>query len=142
MLDRRGHILTNQHVVESAEGPDGVRVTFDGGQAATGEVVGGDAGYDLAVVRVPDVSGLTPLPLGDSDGVRVGDPVIAFGAPFDLDGTVTTGIVSATERPITAGGGEPGGELSYVNALQTDAPMNPGNSGGPLVDAGGRVVGG
>ncbi|OEV00466.1 protease [Streptomyces qinglanensis] len=141
VLDRRGHILTNQHVVESAEGPDGVRVTFDGGQAATGEVVGGDAGYDLAVVRVPDVSGLTPLPLGDSDGVRVGDPVIAFGAPFDLDGTVTTGIVSATERPITAGGGEPGGELSYVNALQTDAPMNPGNSGGPLVDAGGRVVG-
>ncbi|MEU3192111.1 trypsin-like peptidase domain-containing protein [Streptomyces sp. NPDC006992] len=144
VLDRRGHILTNHHVVEgveSAEGADGVRVTFDSGQTATGEVVGGDAGYDLAVVRISHVSGLTPLPLGDSDAVRVGDPVIAFGAPFDLDGTVTTGIVSATERPITAGGGEPGGELSYVNALQTDAPMNPGNSGGPLVDARGRVVG-
>ncbi|MEW2222290.1 trypsin-like peptidase domain-containing protein [Streptomyces sp. NPDC006990] len=141
VLDRRGHILTNQHVVEGAESADGVRVTFDSGRTVTGEVVGGDAGYDLAVVQVSHVSGLTPLPLGDSDGVRVGDPVIAFGAPFDLDGTVTTGIVSATERPITAGGGEPGGELSYVNALQTDAPMNPGNSGGPLVDAGGRVVG-
>ncbi|MDF4253584.1 trypsin-like peptidase domain-containing protein [Streptomyces sp. WMMB303] len=141
VLDRRGHILTNHHVVEGAESADGVRVTFDGGQTATGEVVGGDAGYDLAVVQVSHVSGLTPLPLGDSDAVRVGDPVIAFGAPFDLDGTVTTGIVSATERPITAGGGEPGSELSYVNALQTDAPMNPGNSGGPLVDARGRVVG-
>ncbi|MEU7314081.1 trypsin-like peptidase domain-containing protein [Streptomyces sp. NPDC007083] len=144
VLDRRGHILTNHHVVEGAEGAegaDGVRVTFDGGQTATGEVVGGDAGYDLAVVQVSHVSGLTPLPLGDSDAVRVGDPVIAFGAPFDLAGTVTTGIVSATERPITAGGGEPGSELSYVNALQTDAPMNPGNSGGPLVDARGRVVG-
>ncbi|MBO8195166.1 trypsin-like peptidase domain-containing protein, partial [Streptomyces oryzae] len=141
VLDRRGHILTNNHVVESAKGGDGVRVTFNGGQTATGEVIGSDSGYDLAVVKVSGVSGLTPLPLGNSDAVRVGDPVIAFGAPFDLDGTVTTGIVSATERPITAGGEEPGSELSYVDALQTDAPINPGNSGGPLVDSRGRVVG-
>ncbi|MGP3985233.1 trypsin-like peptidase domain-containing protein [Streptomyces sp. 3N207] len=141
VLDRRGHILTNNHVVESAKGSDGVRVTFNGGQTATGEVIGSDSGYDLAVVKVSGVSGLTPLPLGNSDAVRVGDPVIAFGAPFDLDGTVTTGIVSATERPITAGSREPGSELSYVDALQTDAPINPGNSGGPLVDSRGRVVG-
>ncbi|MGI5349014.1 trypsin-like peptidase domain-containing protein [Streptomyces sp. CA-250714] len=141
VLDRRGHILTNNHVVESAKGTDGVRVTFNGGQTATGEIVGTDSGYDLAVVKVSGVSGLTPLPLGNSDAVRVGDPVIAFGAPFDLDGTVTTGIVSATQRPITAGGEEPGSESSYVDALQTDAPINPGNSGGPLVDSRGRVIG-
>ncbi|MBO8187004.1 trypsin-like peptidase domain-containing protein [Streptomyces spirodelae] len=141
VLDRRGHILTNNHVVESAEGQGAVRVTFDGGQTATGEVIGSDSGYDLAVIKVSHVSGLTPLPLGNSDSVRVGDPVIAFGAPFDLDGTVTTGIVSARERPITAGGEEPGSELSYVDALQTDAPINPGNSGGPLVDSRGRVIG-
>jgi putative serine protease PepD len=141
VLDRRGHILTNNHVVESAKGADGVRVTFNSGQSATGEVVGADGGYDLAVIKVSDVSGLTPLPLGNSESVRVGDPVIAFGAPFDLDGTVTTGIVSATHRPITAGSQEPGSELSYVDALQTDAPINPGNSGGPLVDSRGHVVG-
>ncbi|MEU2722381.1 S1C family serine protease [Streptomyces smyrnaeus] len=141
VLDKRGHILTNNHVVESAEGSGAVRVTFNGGQTATGEVIGSDGGYDLAVVKVSHVSGLTPLPLGNSDAVRVGDPVIAFGAPFDLEGTVTTGIVSAKERPITAGGGEPGSELSYVDALQTDAPINPGNSGGPLVDGRGRVIG-
>ncbi len=141
VLDRRGHILTNNHVVDSAQGGDAVRVTFNSGQTATGQVVGSDSGYDLAVVKVSGVSGLSPLPLGDSDAVRVGDPVVAVGAPYDLDGTVTTGIISAKERAITAGGEEPGSEMSYVNALQTDAPINPGNSGGPLVDRRGRVIG-
>ncbi|UNS98801.1 trypsin-like peptidase domain-containing protein [Streptomyces tubbatahanensis] len=141
VLDRRGHILTNDHVVASAHGGDSVRVTFNSGQTATGQVVGGDSGYDLAVVKVSGVSGLSPLPLGNSDAVRVGDPVVAVGAPYDLDGTVTTGIISAKERAITAGGEDPGDEMSYVNALQTDAPMNPGNSGGPLVDRRGRVIG-
>ncbi|CAL9552055.1 trypsin-like peptidase domain-containing protein [Streptomyces sp. enrichment culture] len=141
VLDRRGHILTNNHVVESAKGADAVRVTFSSGQTATGRVVGSDSGYDLAVVEVSGVSGLRPLPLGDSDAVRVGDPVVAIGAPYDLDGTVTTGIISAKERPITAGGEEPGSEMSYVDALQTDAPINPGNSGGPLMDGRGRVIG-
>ena len=141
VLDSRGHILTNNHVVESARGSDSIQVTFNSGETAKGEVVGKDSGYDLAVVKVSGVSGLKPLPLGNSDSVRVGDPVVAIGAPFDLDGTVTTGIISAKQRPITAGGEEAGSEISYVDALQTDAPINPGNSGGPLVDTRGRVIG-
>ncbi|MEU6081552.1 trypsin-like peptidase domain-containing protein [Streptomyces sp. NPDC047108] len=142
VLDQRGHILTNNHVVEPAAKSGGISVTFSGGEVARGEIVGRDAGYDLAVVRVRGVSGLKPLPLGNSDAVRVGDPVVAIGAPFDLAGTVTTGIISAKERPITAGGEKgDGSDISYVDALQTDAPINPGNSGGPLVDSRGRVIG-
>ncbi|MFF8565721.1 trypsin-like peptidase domain-containing protein [Streptomyces albidoflavus] len=142
VLDGRGHILTNHHVVESAEGDGSIRVTFNGGETARARLVGGDPGYDLAVVKVSGVSGLTPLPLGDSDDVRVGDPVVAIGAPFDLANTVTSGIISAKERPITAGGEKGDGtDISYVDALQTDAPINPGNSGGPLVDERARVIG-
>ncbi|MCU4746857.1 trypsin-like peptidase domain-containing protein [Streptomyces sp. G-5] len=143
VLDDRGHILTNAHVVRPAAGRNGaIQVTFHSGDTASAEIVGQDAGYDLAVVKVTGVSGLTPLPLGDSDGVRVGDPVVAIGAPFDLAGTVTSGIISAVNRPITAGGEESdGSDVSYVNALQTDAPINPGNSGGPLVDLNGHVIG-
>ncbi|MEU2890768.1 S1C family serine protease [Streptomyces albidoflavus] len=142
VLDGRGHILTNHHVVESAEGDGSIRVTFNGGETARARLVGGDPGYDLAVVKVSGVSGLTPLPLGDSDDVSVGDPVVAIGAPFDLANTVTSGIISAKERPITAGGEKGDGtDISYVDALQTDAPINPGNSGGPLVDERARVIG-
>ncbi|MEU0742179.1 trypsin-like peptidase domain-containing protein [Streptomyces sp. NPDC006134] len=142
VLDGRGHILTNDHVVGPA-GDDGeISVTFHSGATAEAEVVGRDSGYDLAVVKVKGVRGLTPLPLGNSDNVRVGDPVVAIGSPFDLEGTVTSGIISAKERPITAGGEEgDGSDVSYVDALQTDAPINPGNSGGPLLDSRGRVVG-
>ncbi|MGW4022206.1 trypsin-like peptidase domain-containing protein [Streptomyces sp. NPDC005009] len=142
VLDGRGHILTNDHVVGPA-GDDGeITVTFHSGDTAEATVVGRDSGYDLAVVKVKGVSGLTPLPLGNSDNVRVGDPVVAIGAPFDLAGTVTSGIISARERPITAGGEEgDGSDVSYVDALQTDAPINPGNSGGPLLDAKARVIG-
>ncbi|MGK5533719.1 S1C family serine protease, partial [Streptomyces sp. URMC 129] len=142
VLDDDGHILTNAHVVRPAGETGVIEVTFSSGDRARAEVVGQDSGYDLAVVKVSGVSGLSPLPLGNSDAVRVGDPVVAIGAPFDLEGTVTSGIISATERPITAGGEEAdGSDISYVNALQTDAPINPGNSGGPLVDLGGRVIG-
>ncbi|MEG8280731.1 trypsin-like peptidase domain-containing protein [Streptomyces sp. AHA2] len=142
VLDTRGHILTNNHVVQPAGSGGDITVTFDGGQTARGEVVGRDSGYDLAVVKVKGVRGLTPLPLGNSDNVRVGDPVVAIGAPFDLAGTVTSGIISATQRPITAGGEKgDGSDVSYVDALQTDAPINPGNSGGPLLDAQARVIG-
>ncbi|WP_405588598.1 trypsin-like peptidase domain-containing protein [Streptomyces sp. NBC_01092] len=141
VLDDRGHILTNNHVVEPA-GDDGrISVTFHSGDTAKATVVGRDSGYDLAVVKVTDVSGLKPLPLGNSDNVQVGDPVVAIGAPFDLEGTVTSGIISAKERPITAGGESDASDVSYVDALQTDAPINPGNSGGPLLDAQARVVG-
>ncbi|MET9352250.1 trypsin-like peptidase domain-containing protein [Streptomyces sp. NPDC006617] len=142
VLDDRGHILTNNHVVEPAGSGGEITVTFNSGDTAEAEVVGRDSGYDLAVVKVKGVSGLTPLPLGNSDNVRVGDPVVAIGAPFDLAGTVTSGIISAKERPITAGGEEgDGSDISYVDALQTDAPINPGNSGGPLLDARGRAIG-
>ncbi|MET8956188.1 trypsin-like peptidase domain-containing protein [Streptomyces sp. NPDC004533] len=142
VLDARGHILTNNHVVQPAGANGEISVTFNGGETAKGTVVGRDTGYDLAVVQVTGVRGLTPLPLGNSDNVEVGDPVVAIGAPFDLAGTVTSGIISAKERPITAGGEKgDGSDVSYVDALQTDAPINPGNSGGPLLDTRGRVVG-
>ncbi|WP_030854734.1 trypsin-like peptidase domain-containing protein [Streptomyces sp. NRRL S-475] len=142
VLDTRGHILTNNHVVQPAGSGGEITVTFDGGQTAQAEVVGRDSGYDLAVVKVKGVGGLTPLPLGNSDNVQVGDPVVAIGAPFDLAGTVTSGIISAKQRPITAGGEKgDGSDVSYVDALQTDAPINPGNSGGPLLDARARVIG-
>ena len=142
VLDERGHILTNHHVVEPAGSSGEISVTFSGGETAKGRLVGGDTGYDLAVVKVTGVSGLKPLPLGNSDNVQVGDPVVAIGAPFDLEITVTSGIISAKERPLTAGGESgDGSDVSYVDALQTDAPINPGNSGGPLVDAQARVIG-
>ncbi|MYX29105.1 PDZ domain-containing protein [Streptomyces sp. SID8381] len=142
VLDGLGHILTNNHVVEPAASSGAISVTFSGGQTAKARIVGRDTGYDLAVVQVSGVRGLTPMPLGNSDNVQVGDPVVAIGAPFDLANTVTSGIISAKERPITAGGEKgDGGDVSYVDALQTDAPINPGNSGGPLLDSHGRVVG-
>ncbi|MFG2829298.1 trypsin-like peptidase domain-containing protein [Streptomyces sp. NPDC048434] len=142
VLDRQGHILTNNHVVQPAGSGGEISVTFSGGQTAKAKVVGQDGGYDLAVIQVEDVTGLRPLTLGNSDAVQVGDPVVAIGAPFDLANTVTSGIISAKQRPITAGGEKgDGSDVSYVDALQTDAPINPGNSGGPLVDAKARVIG-
>ncbi|AXI79304.1 S1C family serine protease [Peterkaempfera bronchialis] len=141
VLDTRGHILTNNHVVAAAASSGTITVTFNSGQTRKATVVGRDSGYDLAVIRVTGVSGLRPLTLGDSDAVQVGDPVVAIGAPFGLEGTVTSGIISATHRPITAGGDAGSDGVSYVDALQTDAPINPGNSGGPLMDARGRVIG-
>ncbi len=142
VLDARGHILTNNHVVAPAGTSGDITVTFSSGETAAAELVGKDSGYDLAVVRVKGVSGLKPLPLGNSDNVRVGDPVVAIGAPFDLSNTVTSGIISAKQRPITAGGEKgDGSDISYVDALQTDAPINPGNSGGPLVDTQAHVIG-
>ncbi|MFF2959504.1 S1C family serine protease [Streptomyces sp. NPDC057963] len=142
VLDNSGHILTNNHVVAPAGSGGEITVTFSGGETARAEVVGKDSGYDLAVVKVRGVSGLKPLPLGNSDNVQVGDPVVAIGAPFDLSNTVTSGIISAKDRPITAGGEKgDGSDVSYVDALQTDAPINPGNSGGPLVDTDAHVIG-
>ncbi|WP_370414734.1 S1C family serine protease [Streptomyces fradiae] len=142
VLDTRGHILTNNHVVDAAASSGEISVTFSNGETARAKLIGRDSGYDLAVIQVRGVSGLKPLALGNSDSVRVGDPVVAIGAPFDLSNTVTSGIISAKERPITAGGEKgDGSDVSYVDALQTDAPINPGNSGGPLVDGQGRVIG-
>lgn len=139
VLDQQGHILTNSHVVADSQE---ITVTFSTGESVTATLVGRDSGYDLAVVKVEGVRGLRPLSLGNSENVKVGDPVVAIGAPFDLSNTVTAGIISATGRPVTAGGDKgDGSDISYVDALQTDAPINPGNSGGPLLDAKAHVVG-
>ncbi|MFD9263498.1 S1C family serine protease, partial [Streptomyces sp. NPDC059538] len=139
VLDQQGRILTNNHVVADSKE---IAVTFSTGESVTAELVGRDSGYDLAVVKVSGVRGLQPLSLGNSENVKVGDPVVAIGAPFDLSNTVTAGIISATGRPVTAGGDKgDGSDISYVDALQTDAPINPGNSGGPLLDSKARVVG-
>ncbi|WP_225753830.1 S1C family serine protease [Actinotalea sp. Marseille-Q4924] len=138
VLREDGYILTNSHVVSAADGGGGqVVVVFADGSEEPAEIVGRTPEYDLAVIRV-DRTGLTPLALADSDAVVVGDPVIAIGAPLGLQSTVTTGIVSALNRPVTAGNQD---ETAFINAIQTDAAINPGNSGGPLVDADGQVVG-
>ena len=130
-------VLTNNHVVAGAA-DDGITVLFQDGQQSAGTVVGADASYDLAVVRV-DRADLPALPLGDSSSVVVGDPVVAVGAPLGLQGTVTEGIVSALNRPVTAG--QSADSASYIQAIQTDAAINPGNSGGPLLNSAGEVIG-
>ncbi len=138
VIDDKGHILTNNHVVAGAGTRGSIKVVFDDGSQEDATIVGRDASYDLAVIKA-DTGSRPALVLGDSDQAVVGDLVIAIGAPLGLQGTVTTGIVSAKNRPVTAG--ESADELSFINAIQTDAAINPGNSGGPLVDAAGNVVG-
>jgi S1-C subfamily serine protease len=134
VIDGNGTILTNYHVVENAIK---VTVSFEKGKSVEAQVVGKDPSNDLAVLRIhPDGLTLHPLTLGDSSGVQVGDPVYAIGNPFDLERTLTTGVISALQRQITAPNG-----FTIDNVLQTDAPINPGNSGGPLLDAAGRVIG-
>jgi S1-C subfamily serine protease len=137
VIDDEGHIVTNEHVVE---GGDEFRVRFgEDGDPIEAELLGSDASVDLAVLKVDpdDVGGdLRPLALGASEDLRPGDPAIAIGSPFGLEGSVTSGIVSALGRTITAPNG-----FSISNAVQTDAAINPGNSGGPLLDAQGRVIG-
>ncbi|NYI59811.1 S1C family serine protease [Cellulomonas soli] len=138
VLRQDGYILTNNHVVASADEVGAtIVVLFADGTQVPASIVGRTADYDLAVVKV-EVEGLTPLLLGDSDAVVVGDPVVAIGAPLGLVGTVTTGIVSALNRPVSAGDAT---DTAFINAIQTDAAINPGNSGGPLVNASGEVIG-
>jgi putative serine protease PepD len=132
-----GYIITNNHVAGPAGQGGSIEVAFSDGSTATGTLVGANPGYDIAVVKV-DRTGLTTVPLGSSDALSVGDSVIAVGSPLGLSGTVTTGIVSALNRPVTAGGE---GETAFINAIQTDAAINPGNSGGPLLDGTGAVIG-
>lgn len=132
-----GYILTNNHVIAGAVPSGTIRVTFVDGSEEDATLIGRTSDYDIAVIRV-DRTGLTPLVLGDSDSVVVGDPVIAIGAPLGLDGTVTSGIISALNRPVSAGDSA---DTAFINALQTDAAINPGNSGGPLVNGSGEVIG-
>jgi putative serine protease PepD len=131
-----GYLLTNNHVVDLVADGGTLTVVFNDGTQAEGEVVGTNASYDLAVVKV-DRRGLPAVVLGDSAAVRVGDIAIAIGAPLGLDGTVTSGIISALDRPVTAGEADD----AYINAIQTDAAINPGNSGGPLLNGAGAVIG-
>ncbi len=135
-----GYILTNHHVVAGVGNPTSIDVVFANGSKAKGTVVGSNSAYDLAVVKV-EQTGLPAVTFGNSNGVVVGDPVIAIGSPLGLQGTVTSGIVSALNRPVTAGDSGGGAALSYFNAIQTDAAINPGNSGGPLIDQRGAVIG-
>jgi putative serine protease PepD len=134
VLDKAGTILTNAHVVNGATK---VTVQFEDKQSVDAKVLGKDESTDLALLRVaPAGLRLTPLPLGSSKGVQVGDPAIAIGNPFGLERTLTTGVISAVKRTIQAPN-----SFQIDDVLQTDAPINPGNSGGPLIDATGKVIG-
>ena len=138
-LDSNGHILTNNHVISlAATNGATIKVMLANGKDYDAKLVGRDIPYDLAVIKIA-VTDAPALQLGDSDAVQVGDGVIAIGSPLGLTGTVTSGIISAKNRPVTSGGGT--SESSFINAIQTDAAINPGNSGGPLVDLSGAVVG-
>ncbi|MEZ5118119.1 MAG: trypsin-like peptidase domain-containing protein [Candidatus Nanopelagicales bacterium] len=132
-----GYILTNNHVAGPAGQGGTIEVLFSDGSTAKGTLVGANPGYDLAVVKV-DRTDLPAVALGSSASLNVGDTTIAIGSPLGLQGTVTSGIVSALNRPVTAGGE---GETAFINAIQTDAAINPGNSGGPLVNGKGEVIG-
>ncbi|MFE9771091.1 S1C family serine protease [Streptomyces sp. NPDC005931] len=141
VFDTQGHIVTNNHVVAEAVDGGKVSATFPNGEKYDAEVVGNAQGYDVAVIKLENApADLKPLTLGDSDKVAVGDSTIAIGAPFGLSNTVTTGIISAKNRPVASSDGS-GSQASYMSALQTDASINPGNSGGPLLDAQGNVIG-
>src|SRR6202043_1730389 len=163
VLSADGLILTNNHVVAAAVKPGGApsgapgapggppggpqggpppktTVTFSDGRTATFTVVGADPTSDIAVIRVQGVSNLTPITIGSSSDLRVGQPVVAIGSPLGLSGTVTTGIISAMNRPVSTTG-ESGNQNTVLDAIQTDAAINPGNSGGALVNMSGQLVG-
>jgi len=134
VIDKEGHVMTNFHVIQGAQR---VQVSFSGNDNIDAKVVGSDESTDIAVLKIDAHSrSLTPLPLGDSDKVKVGDPVVAIGNPFGLARTATAGIVSAVQREILAPN-----QVGIQHAIQTDAAINHGNSGGPLIDAGAHVIG-
>ena len=131
------YIVTNNHVIEGAATGGTIDVELNNGDVLVGTIVGRDSEYDLAVVSVKK-GNLQVITQGDSSAVAIGDAVVAFGSPLGLSGTVTSGIISALNRPVTTGSTS---ITSYIDAIQTDAAINPGNSGGPLVDSQGRIVG-
>ena len=140
VLDTQGHYVTNNHVVADAAENDGpIEVVDQDGNRYDASVVGRSPTYDLAVLYVEQSPDLPPASLGESQALHVGDSVVAFGSPLGLSSTVTAGIVSALNRPVTTG--DSSNQSSYINAVQTDAAINPGNSGGPLVNLQGQVVG-
>ena len=131
------YIVTNNHVVEGAASGGTIEVELNNGDVVSGSIVGRDSEYDLAVVSI-NKGNLPEIPKGNSTSIAIGDAVVAFGSPLGLSGTVTSGIISALNRPVTTGSTS---ITSYIDAIQTDAAINPGNSGGPLVDSQGRIIG-
>lgn len=138
VLDREGHVITNNHVVAGAADSGEIEVIDQAGKAHAAEIVGRSPVYDIAVLDVEGAGGLRPAAMGSSNSMNVGETVVAIGSPLGLNSTVTSGIVSALDRPVTTGDAD---GSSYINAVQTDAAINPGNSGGPLVNMRGQVVG-
>jgi putative serine protease PepD len=130
-------IITNNHVIEAAATTGTIKVELTNGEQYTAKIVGRDPGYDIAVLQI-QIGNLPAIALGDSSKVSVGDPVLAIGSPLGLASTVTSGIISALNRPVSTGTAD---AQSYVNAIQTDAAINPGNSGGALIDSQGRIIG-
>lgn len=131
------YIITNNHVIEAAATTGTIKVELTNGEQYTAKIVGRDPGYDIAVLQI-QIGNLPAIALGDSSKVSVGDPVLAIGSPLGLASTVTSGIISALNRPVSTGTAD---AQSYVNAIQTDAAINPGNSGGALIDSQGRIIG-
>lgn len=131
------YIITNNHVIEAAANTGTIKVELTNGEQYTAKIVGRDPGYDIAVLQI-QIGNLPAIALGDSSKVSVGDPVLAIGSPLGLASTVTSGIISALNRPVSTGTVD---AQSYVNAIQTDAAINPGNSGGALIDSQGRIIG-
>jgi putative serine protease PepD len=137
VLRNDGYVVTNSHVIDAAVANDGtVEVVLSNGRRHSAEIVGRNVSYDVAVLRIDDES-LPPLAAGEAEPA-VGDSVLVIGAPLGYDFTVTTGIVSAVDRPVSVGEAD---EASYISAIQTDAPINPGNSGGPVIDGDGQFIG-
>ena len=140
VLDDKGHVITNNHVVADATGDGELKVVDQNGKKHDAKIVGRSPVYDIAVLEVDRLDGAAARPRsGSSRPMRVGDTVVAIGSPLGLSSTVTSGIISATDRPVTTGDDQD--QSSYINAVQTDAAINPGNSGGPLVNLRGQVVG-
>ncbi len=140
VFDNQGHIITNNHVVAQADEDGGpIEIIDQAGKHFKATVVGRSTVYDIAVLKSEEAKSLTPAAIGSADQMRVGETVVAIGSPLGLSATVTSGIISAVNRPVTTGEGE--NDNSYINAVQTDAAINPGNSGGPLVNLQGEVVG-
>ena len=139
IISQDGYVLTNNHVVEgAADGRAEMTVTLQDGSTHRAKFIAGDSNTDVAVIKVEDVNNMPTITIGNSDDLAVGQNVVAIGAPLGLEQTVTTGIVSALNRPVRAG---EGGEATIIDAIQTDAAINPGNSGGPLVNMNGELIG-
>jgi putative serine protease PepD len=139
VFDRQGHVITNNHVVAGAADGGDIQVVDHSGRSHKADLIGTSTVYDIAVLYVAQAKKIDPVSLGSSEAMNVGDPVVAIGSPLGLNETVTSGIISALNRPVTTG--ESSDDASYINAVQTDAAINPGNSGGPLVSMQGQVIG-